>query len=164
MMENREKEEKAREDRRKVEDMVPKRFHKWLKVFGKQESEQMLVRKTWDYAIDLQEKFVPKKSRIYPLSRIEREKVQAFVDSQLKKGYIQLSKLPQTLPVMFVPKKDSKRSMVQDYQYVNRFTVKNSYPLPLISDLVDNMGTKRVLIKMDLRWGYNNIRIKEGNE
>ena len=72
--------------------------------------------------------------------------------------------MPQTLPIMFVPKKDSKRSMVQDYQYINRFTVKNSYPLPLISDLVDSMGTKRVFMKMDLRWGYNNIRIKEGNE
>ena len=41
--------------------------------------------------------------------------------------------------------------------------MKNSYPLPLISDLVDNMGTKRVFTKMDLRWGYNNIRIKEGD-
>jgi len=65
---------------------------------------------------------------------------------------------------MFVPKKDGKRRMVQDYQYVNKFTVKNSYPLPLISDLVDNMGTKRVFMKMDLRWGYNNVRIKEGDE
>ena len=48
----------------------------------------MPVCKTWDHAIDLQEEFVPRKSRIYPLSRIEREEVQAFVDSQLKKGYI----------------------------------------------------------------------------
>jgi len=124
----------------------------------------MPVHKTWDHAIDLQEEFVPKKGRIYPLSRIKREEVQAFVDSQLKKSYIQPSKLSQTLPVMFVLKKDSKRRMVQDYQYVNKFTVKNSYPLPLISDLVDNMGTKRVFTKMDLRWGYNNVRIKEGDE
>jgi len=65
---------------------------------------------------------------------------------------------------MFVPKKDSKRRMVQDYQYVNKFTIKNSYPLPLISDLVDNIGTKRVFMKMDLRWGYNNVRIKEGDK
>jgi len=163
-MEDREREEKAIEDRRKVEDMVPKRFHKWLKVFGKQESERMPVRKTWDHAIDLQEEFIPRKGRIYPLSRIEREKVQAFVDNQLKKGYIQPSKSPQTSPVMFVPKKDGKRRMVQDYQYINKFTVKNSYPLLLISDLVDNMGTKRVFTKMDLRWGYNNVRIKEGDE
>jgi len=61
--------------------MVPKRFHRWLKVFGKQELEQMPVCKTWDHAIDLQEEFVPRKGRIYPLSRIEREEVQAFVDS-----------------------------------------------------------------------------------
>ena len=144
--------------------MVPKRFHKWLKVFRKQESERMPVCKTWDHAIDLQEEFVPRKGRIYSLSRIEKEEVQAFMDSQLKKGYIQPSKSPQTLPVMFVLKKDGKRRMVQDYQYVNKFTVKNSYPLLLISDLVDNMGTKRVFTKMDLRWGYNNIRIKEGDE
>ena len=65
---------------------------------------------------------------------------------------------------MFIPKKNGKRRMVQDYRYVNKFTVKNSYLLPLISDLVDNMGTKRVFTKMDLRWGYNNIRIKEGDE
>ena len=80
-MEDREREEEAIEDRRKVEDMVPKRFHRWLKVFGKQESERMPVRKTWDYAIDLQEEFVPRKGRIYPLSRIEREEVQVFVDN-----------------------------------------------------------------------------------
>jgi len=124
----------------------------------------MPVHKTWDHAIDLQGEFVPRKGRIYPLSRIKREEVQAFMDSQLKKGYIRLSKSPQTSPVMFVPKKDSKRRMVQDYQYINKFTVKNSYPLLLISDLVDNMSTKRVFTKMDLRWGYNNVRIKEGNE
>jgi len=48
----------------------------------------MPVHKAWDHTIDLQKEFVPKKGRIYPLSRIKREKVQVFVDSQLKKGYI----------------------------------------------------------------------------
>jgi len=42
--------------------------------------------------------------------------------------------------------------------------VKNNYPLPLITELIDNMGSKRVFTKMDLRWGFNNVRIKEGNE
>ena len=71
-----------------MENIVPKRFDRWLKVFGKQELERIPVRKTWDHAIDLQEEFIPRKDRIYPLSRIERERVQVFVDSQLKKGYI----------------------------------------------------------------------------
>ena len=54
--------------------------------------------------------------------------------------------------------------MVMDYCKLNRQTVKNNYPLPLITDLVDNMGGKRVFTKMDLRWGYNNVRIKERDE
>jgi len=63
-----------------------------------------------------------------------------------------------------MPKKDGKRRMVQDYCYVNKGTIKNSYPLPLISELIDSMGTKKVFTKIDLRWGYNNVRIKEGDE
>jgi len=47
---------------------------------------------------------------------------------------------------------------------MNKGTVKNSYPLPLISELIDSMGTKKVFIKMNLRWGYNNVRIKEDDE
>ena len=54
--------------------------------------------------------------------------------------------------------------MVQDYRYLNEWTIKNNYPLPLISDILENIGTKKLFTKMDLRWGYNNVRIKEGDE
>ena len=83
---------------------------------------------------------------------------------QLRKGYIQLSKSLQTVPVFFVGKKDGKKRMVQDYRYLNEWTIKNNYPLPLISDVLENIGTKKLFTKMDLRWGYNNVRIKEGDE
>jgi len=86
------------------------------------------------------------------------------VEKQLRKGYIRLSKSPQTSPVFLVGKKDGKKRMVQDYRYLNKETIKNNYPLPLISDLIDTMGTKKMFTKIDLRWGYNNIWIKEGNE
>ena len=62
---------------------------------------------------------MPKKRKIYPLSRVKREEVQEFVKDQLKKRYIRPSKSPQTLPVFFVPKKDEKKRMVQDYWYLN---------------------------------------------
>jgi len=64
---------------RKIEEMVPRQFHKYLKVFEKKDSERMLTRKAWDHAIDLREGFVPKKEKIYPLLRVEREEVQEFV-------------------------------------------------------------------------------------
>ena len=54
--------------------------------------------------------------------------------------------------------------MVQYYQYLNEHTVKNNYPLPLISQLVDKLKGAKLFIKMDLRWGYNNVHIKEGDK
>jgi len=132
-------------------------------VFRKVESEIMPMRKVWDYAIDLKETFKPQKGRIYPLSKNERE-VQNFVEDQLRRGYIRPSKSPQTSPVFFVGKKDDSKRMVIDYRNLNDQTIKNNYPLPLITELIDNMGSKKVFTKMDLRWGFNNVRIKEKDE
>ena len=55
------------------------------------------------------------------------------------------------VPVFFVEKKDGKKRMVQDYRYLNEWTIKNNYPLPLISDVLENIGTKKLFTKMDLR-------------
>jgi len=114
--------------------------------------------------IDVKEEFVLRKGKVYPLSREEREEVREFVKEQLRKGYIWPSKSLQMALVFFVGKKDGKKWMVQDYRYLNEWTVKNNYPFPLISDVLENIGTKKVFTKMDLRWGYNNVRIKEGDE
>ena len=133
-------------------------------MFEKKDSEKMPMRKAWDHAIDLKEGFVPKKEKIYLLSRVEKKKVQEFVKNQLRKGYIRPSKSLQMSLVFFVLKKNGKKRMVQDYQYLNSWTIKNNYLLPLISDLIDSIGKKKVFTKIDLRWGYNNVRIKEGDE
>jgi len=124
----------------------------------------MLTRKVWDHAIDLKETFKPQKGRIYPLFKNEREEVQNFMEDQLRKGYIRLSKSPQMSLVFFVGKKDRSKQMVIDYCNLNDQTVKNNYLLPLITELIDNIGSKKVFTKMDLRWGFNNVRIKEGDE
>ena len=68
----------------------------------------------------------------------------------MRKGYIRPSKSPQTSPVFFVEKKDGKKRMVMDYHSLNEQTVKNNYPLPLITDLINSMGSKKVFTKMDL--------------
>jgi len=54
--------------------------------------------------------------------------------------------------------------MVQDYHYLNKGTIKNNYPLPLIPELIDRIGNAKVFTKLDLRWGYNNVHIKEGDK
>ena len=66
--------------------------------------------------------------------------------------------------MFFIPKKDGKKGMVQDYCYLNEHTVKNNYPLPLIAQLVNKLQEAKLFTKMDPRWGYNNVRIKENDE
>ena len=70
----------------------------------------------------------------------------------------------QIVLVFFVEKKDRKKQIVQDYKYLNEWTIKNNYPLPVILDIVGNIGIKKVFTKMNLRWGYNNIWIKKRDE
>ena len=147
-----------------LEELVPKEYHKFLKVFSKKESERMPLWKPWDHAIDLKDMFKLKKGHIIPLSPAEQEEVMAFLDDQLKKGYIHPSKPPQMSLVFFISKKDGKKWMVQDYCYLNEHTVKNNYLLLLIAQLVDKLQGAKLFTKMNLRWGYNNVCIKENDE
>ena len=105
-------EEEAAKSEAEAKKLVPEQFHRWIKVFGKKQSERMPTRKIWDHAIDIKEGFVPRKGKVYPLSREEREEVREFIQEQLRKGYIRPSKLPQMAPVFFVGKKDGKKRMV----------------------------------------------------
>jgi len=79
IMEEKKEEEEDLRELRATDEMVPKQFHKYLKVFEKKDLERMPTRKAWDHVIDLRKGFVPKKDKIYPLLRIEREEVQEFV-------------------------------------------------------------------------------------
>ena len=113
------KEEEAAKSEVEAKKLVPEKFHKWIKMFGKKQSERMLTRKLWDHTIDIKKGFILRKGKVYPLSREEREEVREFVKEQLQKGYIRLSKSPQMALVFFVGKKDGKKKMVQDYRYLN---------------------------------------------
>ena len=124
----------------------------------------MPTKKIQNYTIELKKEFVLRKEKVYLLLREKREKVREFIAKQTKKRYIRPSKLLQTALVFFVGKKDRKKRIVQDYQYLNKWTVKNNYLLLLILDIIKSIGTKKVFIKINLRWEYNNIRIKKEDE
>jgi len=68
------------------------------------------------------------------------------------------------LLVFFVGKKDGSKRMVIDYCNLNDQMIKNNYLLLLITELINSIGNKKVFMKMDLRWEFNNVRIKEGDE
>ena len=88
----------------------------------------------------------------------------AFLEENLRTRQIRPSKSPIAAPVFFIKKKDSLLQLVQDYCALNAVTVKNRYPLPLISELVSQLRGARYFTKLDVRWGFNNIRIKPRDE
>ena len=100
--------------------------------------------------IETKEGSVLRKGKEYSLLRKERGEMYKFIEEQLRKKYIRLLKSPQMALVFLVGKKDSKKHIVQDYWYLNEWTIKNNYPLLLILDIVESMGTKKVFTKLDL--------------
>ena len=67
--------------------------------------------------------------------------------------------------MLFVPKLETTaKHMCTDDWHLNKKTIKNNYPLPLISKMIDRIGDAKVFTKLDLQWGFNNVRIKEGDE
>jgi len=95
----------------------------------------------------------------------EEREMNKFIDNNLRKGFIQESASPQASPFFFVAKKDSKAlRLCQDCGYLNESTIKNTYPLLSIDNLLQKLHGAKTFTKLDIRWGYNNVRIKEGDE
>ena len=156
-------EEKAKA--KPAEQIVPKALHSFLKTaFAEREIGELPPRRSYDHKIDLQPDFIPKRGVLYRQGPEHDAILKEFIDENLAKGFIRPSESPQAASFFFVPKKDGKTRPVQDYQYVNSGTVKNAYPLPRIDDLIDKLRGKKLFCKFDIRWGYNNVRIREGDE
>ena len=103
----------------------------------------------------------PPSRPMYRLSPTELDEVKAKVSDLLEKGFIEPSSSPYGAPILFVAKKDGSLRMVQDYRYLNKITIKDSYPLPRIDDLLDRISGAKYFSSLDLTSGYYQIRIPE---
>ncbi len=101
---------------------------------------------------------------VYPLSPKEKEEQKEFLAENLQLHRIRHSNSPYTSGFFLIQKKDGKFRPIQDYQNLNKWTIPNRYPLPLINNLIYDLVGYRLFSKFDIRWGYNNIRIKKGDE
>lgn len=147
-----------------VEDYVPEPYREFLDVFSEEKSHRLPERRPYDHAIDLVPDAKMTHSKTYHLSHDEEKELDKFIDENLEKGYIRESKSPMSSPFFFVAKKNGKLRPTQDYRKLNDITIKNRYPLPLISEIIDSAQDFKYFTALDLRWGYNNVRIEEGDE
>jgi len=133
-------------------------------VFVKEDFDILPEHRQWDHAIELILGLEPKSSKVYPLSPVEQKELDSFLEENLCTGRIRPSKSPMAALVFFIKKKDGSLQLVQDYRALNSMTVKNKYPLPLIFELVSQLRGARYFTKLDVRWGFNNVHIKPGDE
>jgi len=143
---------------------LPTYVAEFRSVFAKEDFDILLEHRKWDHAIELIPGAEPKLSKVYPLSSLEQMELDTFLEENLCTGRIQPLKSPIAAPVFFIKKKDSSLHLVQDYCALNAVTVKNRYPLPLISELVSQLRGARYFTKLDICWGFNNVRIKSRDE
>jgi hypothetical protein len=98
------------------------------------------------------------------MSKKELQELKAYINKNIKKEFIRLSKSPAEYPVMFIPKKNRKLQLCVDFQKLNNITIKNQYPLPNIRELQDQLSHTEIFTALDLQEAYNLIRIKEGEK
>ncbi len=147
------------------QELVSEQYHRHGKVFSKQVSERFPGKRPWDHAINLKADAPASiDSRVYPLSPKEKEGQWKFIKANLCLLQIHQSKSPYASRFFLIKKKDGKFRLAQDYRNLNKWTIPNKYPLPLILELIHNLSGKCLFSKFDMRWGYNNICIKKGDE
>jgi hypothetical protein len=145
--------------------LVSKEYHRFGKVFSKHAANRFPGKRPWDHAIDLIPDAPPiLNCKVYPLAHGQQQLLDNFLKEHLKKGYIWCSGSPYMSPFFFVKKKDGKQQPVQDYRALNKVTVRNTYPLPLIKELINQLVGKTWFTKFDVHWGYNNVCIKNGDQ
>jgi hypothetical protein len=139
-------------------------LHTYANVFSETAFNSLPECRKWDHTIELERKPSPRFRKVYPMTLTEQTEMDAFLEEALATGCIRQSKSPLGAPIFFIKKKDGKLRFVQDYRALNAITRKNRYPLPLIEDLIHWLKDVHYFTKLDVHWGYNNVRIHEGDE
>ena len=146
-----------------AEVSVPRRYADYEYVFSPELAHELPPHGPEDHAIEL-EGGQPPWGPIYNLSVEELRVLREYIADNLEKGFIQPSTSPAGAPVLFIKKKDGRLRLCVDYRGLNKVTIRNRYPLPLIGEALDRLVGAKIYTKLDLRDAYYRIRIREGDE
>jgi len=146
-------------------ELVPEEFHKFLDIMGKEAADVLPKDSSYDHEILLKEGEKPPWGPIYPLSEVELETLREYLKEMMRTGKIQRSTSSAGAPILFVPKPHGRGlRLCVDYGGINRITIPNRYPLPLIQELQDRIQGAQFFTKIDLKNGDHLVRMKEGEE
>lgn len=141
---------------------IPEYIRDYADVFCEELFKELPPNRIFDCEITFKEGAeLPKPARAYPLSPAVDRAMREYIEAELAFGKISPSKSPLAAPCFFVKKSNGSLRMVVDYRKINDITIKDSFPLPLITDLIEHTKGSKWFFKLDLRMGFNNLRVKE---
>ena len=144
---------------------MPWQYRDFQTLYNGETAKFLPPHRSYDHAIDLKDGEQPPWGPIYALSEKELSVLKDYLKEMLDSGKIRPSKSPAGAPILFVPKPHGRGlRLCVDYRGLNRVTILNRYPLPLMNELRDRVAGSRIFTKIDLKAGYNLIRIKPGEE
>ncbi|XP_071676898.1 uncharacterized protein [Lolium perenne] len=149
-----------------ISDVLPPEIHTVLEKFSPifAEPQGLLPHREYDHVIALQPNAVPTDARPYRYSLMHKDEIERQIKAMLKSGIIVPSMSPFASPVLLVLKKDGEWRFCIDYRRLNELTIKNTFPMPIIDELLDELAGAKYLSKLDLRSGYHQIRMRPEDE
>jgi hypothetical protein len=148
-----------------IPPQIPEEYRHHAQVFSKEASQRFPPARQEDHVITLKPDTPPTfDCKVYAQTLAEEEATKRFIDEHLKKGYIVESNSQYASPFFFRKKKDNTLRPIMDYRVLNSWTVRDTYPLPLINTIIEKLQGKKLFTKFDIRWGYENIRIREEDQ
>jgi transposase InsO family protein len=148
-----------------IKKVVPQAYHDFMPLFLDDHARKLPPHRPGvDHAINLTPDFVPPFGPLYNMSPTELNAQKEWLDDNLAKGFIRPSSSPAASPMLFVKKKEGSLRPCLDYRGLNKGTIKDRYPLPLINETLTTVAKAKIITKIDIRDAYNLIRVKAGDE
>ena len=147
-----------------VAELLPERYREWADVFSEEKIHKLPEHSQFDHEIRIIPGAKPPFGPLYQLSEFELQELRRYLKEGLESGKMRRSQSPAASPVLFTPKPDGSLRMCVDYRALNNMTEKDATPLPLMDELRERLGKAKVFTKIDLKTGFNLVRIAEGDE
>ena len=143
---------------------VPIEYHDLLDVFSRHDADTLPPSRPYDHMIALEPGKTPGYGPLYGMSQDELKVLKKYLDDNLKKGFIRASSSPAASPVLFVRKPGGGLRFCVDYRALNAITIKDRYPLPLVSETLSCLSKAKFFTKLDVIAAFNRLRMAEGEE
>jgi hypothetical protein len=144
---------------------LPSEYQRHARIFSDEEAQRFPPSRPWDHAINLKPDTPDTiNCKVYPIAPSRKLALRKWIDDEEAKGYIRKSQSPITSSWFEIAKKTGDPRPVQDYRIINKYTIKDNAPLPNMKEDIAALANAHIFTTFDIRWGYNNVRIKDGDQ